>query len=625
MKKLFFVIIGVIFSLSFNISVNALEYQDKFDEVRYLNDYVVKSKNGVKKYQQMTMMERLSDGKFVYCIEPGIAINSDNLLVGSDMNQDEFANIPESIWKRISLLAYYGYGYLGHYDIKWYTITQFMIWQTVNNGYDIYFTDTLNGKRISKYDDEIKEMEVLLSKHDVVPSFNVSSINLKFGESITLIDNNQVLEMYDITNNDIVNIEKSSNFLTLTALKAGKSSITLTKKDRNLEHPAIVYVHPVSQDVVVRGSYDEVNVNIDVSVENIAQVKVTKIDKVTKEVIKLSNIRFKIKNIDTNQYVCENVSCEFLTNDDGYFVTTSNLEQGKYLLEEVDQRIEGYLWNFTPLEFEINDDSNLIHKDNGLLLELFFENEPVKTRVEINKYGEDIIINDGNYSYKEVLLDGVSFKLFANGDIMNNGNILYREDDFIKEFSTINGSFVFEGLPLGKYYILECETVDGHIKDDKKHYFELNYIDQYTAVINNHMELRNYLPKGKLEFHKLDDSTKEKLANTKIEVYTIDDNLIYSGFTDNEGKIILDNLFLGEFYIIETEAKEGYQLSSERQYFEISTNNEIVNVNRTNNKIIVPVPKTDTYDSIYRNSCVLFSLGLINIIYGKLYKKKLVL
>ena len=45
--------------------------------------------------------------------------------------------------ERISLLAYYGYGYEGHSDQKWYAITQVMIWRTTNPESDIYFTDTL--------------------------------------------------------------------------------------------------------------------------------------------------------------------------------------------------------------------------------------------------------------------------------------------------------------------------------------------------------------------------------------------------------------------------------------------------------------------------------------------------
>ena len=42
---------------------------------------------------------------------------------------------------------------------KWYAITQVMIWRTTNPESDIYFTDTLNGNRISSYNDEMAEME----------------------------------------------------------------------------------------------------------------------------------------------------------------------------------------------------------------------------------------------------------------------------------------------------------------------------------------------------------------------------------------------------------------------------------------------------------------------------------
>lgn len=623
MRRLFWIVVGIIFSLSF--TVYAQEYEDKFDEVRYINDYVVKSKNGVKKYQQMTMMERLSDGKFVYCIEPGIAINSNNLMVGSDMNQSEFASISPDVWRRISLLAYYGYGYSNHTNIKWYTITQFMIWQTVNNGYDIYFTDTLNGKKIVKYASEMREMEDLIAKHNVLPNFGVNSINLNLGESITIIDNNQVLDLYDISGNDLVNVQKSTNSLILTALKAGKSSVTLTKKDKTLEHPAIVYVHPVSQDIVVRGSYDEIKVNLDIDIKNKALVKVVKVDKNTKESVKIAGIKFKIKNLDTGEYVCQNESCEYETNGDGYFVTQSKLLEGRYLLEEMEQKIDGYLWNPAPLEFEINTNSNLIQTDRGLVLEVLFENEPVKTKVTIEKYGEEVSIQNGGYSYKEISLDGVTFELFASDDIVKNGKVLYKANDFIKSFETVDGKFVLENLPFGKYYILESESTNGHIIDKEKHYFELSYIDQYTDTVDINIKLKNYLPKGKLEFSKVDSKTLEGLSDTEIEVYTVDDELIYSGFTDACGKITLDDLFLGEFYIIEKQAKDGYQLSSEIQKFEITDAGQVVNVIRNNNKIVIPVPKTDTYNYINESGIIMFILGLSNIFYSKYHEKKSIL
>ena len=96
--------------------------------------------------------------------------------------------------------------------------------------------------------------------------------------------------------------------------------------------------------------------------------------------------------------------------------------------------------------------------------------------------------------------------------------------------------------------------------------------------------------------------------------------LIYCGFTDSDGKIILDNLPLGKYYIIETIAKEGYQLSYDKQEFEITNNMEVVSVTRNNTRI-VKVPKTDSYDYVNKSAFTLFIFGLTNIFYDRVFRK----
>ena len=54
---------------------------------------------------------------------------------------------------------------------------------------------------------------------------------------------------------------------------------------------------------------------------------------------------------------------------------------------------------------------------------------------------------------------------------------------------------------------------------------------------------------------------------------------------DKEGKVIIENLFIGKFYIIETEASTGYRLSDEKVFFEVEDNGEIVKAEMTNEKI----------------------------------------
>ena len=66
------------------------------------------------------------------------------------------------------------------------------------------------------------------------------------------------------------------------------------------------------------------------------------------------------------------------------------------------------------------------------------------------------------------------------------------------------------------------------------------------------------MEKGILEFTKVDLSTGEPLPNTLIEIYTENDELIFSGRTNENGKIIIKNLKYGKYYIIEKDAPEGY-------------------------------------------------------------------
>ena len=196
MKKLFKIIILL---LCFITQVKAKEYSESFlDKVEWISgDYVIKQKGSSKKYQQMYTIKRKSDNKFVYCIEPGVSIVEGKVIIGYDDNYLDVTNFSSEQWDRITKLAYYGYGYKdGKYDhtgIHWYTITQYMIWQTVPNGYDIYFTDTLNGNRITKYQNEIKEMENILSTYHQLPSFDNRHYEFDINSRKQIVDSNGVL------------------------------------------------------------------------------------------------------------------------------------------------------------------------------------------------------------------------------------------------------------------------------------------------------------------------------------------------------------------------------------------------------------------------------------------------
>lgn len=104
---------------------------------------------------------------------------------------------------------------------------------------------------------------------------------------------------------------------------------------------------------IVINTSDEEPINELISNAEIkAKLKVIKIDEETGKVVNRSNIKFKIKDVKSNEYVCQRIFypkvidvCEYSTNELGEFITPYPLLSGKYKLEEIDQVIDDYLWN----------------------------------------------------------------------------------------------------------------------------------------------------------------------------------------------------------------------------------------------------------------------------------------
>lgn len=349
------------------------------------------------------------------------------------------------------------------------------------------------------------------------------------------------------------------------------------------------------KDFTIKVSTSGDNIRMVISnAEITAKLKVVKIDAETGNVIKKSNIKFRIVDAKTGKYVKQTITYPqaktievFETDSNGILITPYPLNQGTYYLEEVDQAINGYLWNSKSLEFTIDGTSKLIEDiEYGVLYEAKFPNKPVKGNIIINKKGEKITFEEDGYTYDYINLEGVKFGLYALEDIYDGTGIKKFSKDDLVEVGVTNseGKLVFDNLYLGKYYIKELETKEIYSLKEDVEEIDLKYKDQYTASVNYELEIKNYLKKGTLEFSKTDLTTGKPIADTKIEIYTDEDHLVFSGITDKDGKIIVSNLFIGKFYIIETEATTGYRLSNEKVYFEILENKEVAKASMTNEK-----------------------------------------
>ena len=551
-----------------------------------------------------------------YCIEPGIKIQTDYYKASSDLNISGLSN---EVLKKVRLIAYYGYNYTGHKNNRYYMAAQELIWRTIN-GREVYWVneEDIYGQRIN-IDNEKNNIKNLVNKHYTLPSFDNQEIVLEVGQSYALDDKNNVLSHFEIYDSPLDNLKIEGNKITMLASDSKESGeVKLTSKQYTDKVTLIYYQGNNQKMISSTGLLEPVTASFKIKVINKPYIKVVKIDKNTQKPVYLSGIKFKIKNLDLDEYVCENDECIYETDEYGTFITSNKLDYGNYELTEVDELIEGYLWNSEKLTFTIDETSEYQVDNGNLYYAISFANEPVTGSFELTKVGEEASFIDNRIIYNPVNLDNVVFNLYASNDIYDSQKtIIYQQDEFIGTYITIDGKIIIDNLPLGNYYIKEVVASHNHILDREKYYFSLMYQDEYTSHIKAVLTLNNYQAKGTLEFVKVDSVTGELLPNTEVALYSDDNQLIYTDITNDEGKIIIENLPLGKYYLKELIAPEGYSLSKDNIYFEIKNNNDYILTTMENNTIDVPNTNQNNNYHTYIISLIILILGVCIYRYEK--------
>lgn len=330
-----------------------------------------------------------------------------------------------------------------------------------------------------------------------------------------------------------------------------------------------------------------------------AYLQVFKTDTETGKTIALANTTFKIYNKDTKQYVSQYVGgkvySEFKTDENGVFITYLKLVAGNYKLIEVTSP-KGYVLDTNGLDFTIGEDTHYAYTTYGPFITVYYKNSPIKAQIEVKKDGEVFTVEDGTFNYNgRTSLKGIVYNIYADEDIKSSdGNYLYyNKGDLVGTITTDDKGYgISKKLPLGKYKVVEVETQEDYVLDETEHFVELKEKDNKTAVVYSSLELTNNLKKAKVEITKTDLVNGEVIPNTILEIYTENDELIFTGKTDKEGKIVIDELKLGKYYILEKEASTGYVITDEKVYFELKANGEIVKAEMKNKPITSTVEIT---------------------------------
>lgn len=564
MKKTLMVLI-VLLSLFIvpNFEVNALT--DSFYVGEYLSgEYIVKLKNQTGKYEQMQVFRRKNDNRIAYCLELWEGINENKTLTGYDNEQYNYANIDYSDWERVMLISYYGYGYQNHTGQKWIAITQFMIWKTLSPDSTLYFTDTLNGKKVSKYEQEMEEINNLIRSHATLPSFNNQIFTTKYKVDYQVIDTNNVLDKYDITSYNTNKVSKTNNTLTTSTTTIGENTVILANFSKIYSNNPTVYVDPNGQDLLIPGNYNPIYSIVKFNLPE-GNITVTKLDRDTNTKIpqgsaSLSNSKFILMDKDNTL-----ISTQTITNNNE--LTFDHLGYGTYYLKEVESG-EGYLLNDEIIEIEVNN--NYVYVN--------FYNQVIKEKIIIKKYIRNTMTNE------IAVEEGALFSVY------NSSN------KKITTFKTnYDGKYELT-LPYGLYTIKQDSGKSNYLLTDD---FTVNITSNnltktyelYNDKLTTNIKVINTDFDSKLPI--LESGATFKIKNIETNDYVKDENqedIILK--TNSHGFTDFITLSSGSYKIEQLDSVDGYQINDGTFIIEINENSNFKYDNNNQRYFEITVPNT---------------------------------
>lgn len=443
--------------------------------------------------------------------------------------------------------------------------------------------------------------EVIKRKVDIFKTFASSSTGSLIPEG------NVTFEIYDKDNNLIDTITTDNNGYTYVILPYGTYILKQITSPKGYEK--------INDQKIVIDKYDSrpiYKLFSDAPIKSYLRIIKKDID--TKEIIKKSNAKFQIFDVKNNKYVTFDNTNIFELSEDGTYITKEELPAGIYQIHEVDAKMNGYLYNNDYVEFEIDENSNFIQdEEKRKVLEIPFYNKKVLGNIELHKFGEDIIYENDSYKYQETLLEKVVFKIYAKENIYDNEKLIYEKDSEVGEIITdADGYGKIDNLPLGDYYLKEVSSSKDNKVSDTTYDVSLKYQDQYTPVVVENVDVYNYIPKGKLIINKYETATNKPIQHTLIEIRKDKNTVIYKGYTDDNGQIIIEDLKYGDYYLAEVESSTGYKLLEENISFTIDKEETSIDVYNER----LEVPNTSSYLSVSTIITLVFiSLSIIVLVF----------
>lgn len=568
MKKIIKAVIISVFVFFCSVfNANALENDSEL-KTEYIDKvYAYHYKRGIlMSYGKLPF--RYQNGKLSYCIEPWKVINTKLYTSTNDWAQSGYTDEEK---RQMELISHYGYGYEGHNTVRYYMATQELIW-LFKDDYVRWTTSLSDGAEEINVENEKNEILNLVNKHNVMPSFTGRCYSDDYGKTLVLEDINNVLDNYVIDTS--LNYDRNNNSITIKLNRFGSNKILFRTKGNNNETLLFRSKGVESQSMVFFGFNDFKESELSINVDKV-KVRINKRDNETKDLIKEKGTIFKVKDVNTGEYINE-----YLEVNDGYAIIS--LPKGKYELEEINAS-NGYVINSENQMFEINDNITL----NNEYYDIDVFNSHPKGEINVLKVNED-----------NMPLEGVEIGLYDSNFKM------------IKTYKTdVNGKINISDLDLETYYLKEISTLEGYILDNEYKKVELKYKDDKSNIVTENIKITNEKVKCDVVYiTSSNDGTF--LPNVEINVYDENNNIVYNGKTNSEGKITIEKLPYGKYYIKQIKVPSGYILNEKIVYFSVNDMSCLSDIKVTNEKSIMPV--TSSSSNILLN---IFPFAIIGILF----------
>ena len=210
-----------------------------------------------------------------------------------------------------------------------------------------------------------------------------------------------------------------------------------------------------------------------------------------------------------------------------------------------------------------------------------------------------IAVNNGEPMENKLIYGSVSGKkVDGNGEGLGGALIgLFKSDDveFIKENALMtavsgdDGSFSFENVPYGSWYIREIKQPTGFVLDETVYDVNISENGQIVEI-----EIVNELIRGNIALTKVDaEYTDTKLAGAVFEVYKdsndngeldSEDELIGTLTEKEIGQYEMNDLLYGRYFVKETKAPEGFTLDEGVYEVFVDTDGKTYQVENTEGK-----------------------------------------